>query len=274
MDGIAGGNNSVGTITSTGLYIAPASLGNHTVTADSVQLPSYSVNATVSVITAPAGSMSMLTYHNDDVRDGANTSETVLSPSNVNWQQFGKVARLQVDGQLYAQPLYVPNLVVGGVTHNVVFVATENDTIYAFDADGLSDSALWKQHLATPLQINDQEGIKPLLGITGTPVIDSTTATLYLVTDGTENRHKTFRLHALDLTTGNEKFGGPVIVTGTVSGNGWDSIMARSRWRAIATSATVWRWTRLPTRCTSALGTAIMAGSWRMTKRLCSRPPS
>jgi hypothetical protein len=223
VDGIPGGNSGVGTISTSGLYIAPATLGSHTITATSSALPTYSVNASVSIINAPNGSVSMLTFHNDDVRDGANLAETVLNPSNVNSQQFGKLFSLPVDAQVYAQPLYTPNLTVSGVRHNVVFVATENDTVYAFDANNLSDSPLWKQHLATPVPVNDQEGIKPLLGITATPVIDTSTGTMYVLTDGLENGHNVFRLHALDVSSGNEKFGGPVVVTGTVTGSGWDS---------------------------------------------------
>ena len=166
----------------------------------------------------------MLTYHNDDVRDGANLNETTLNTTNVNSQQFGKIYSYPVDGQVYAQPLYVPNLMIAGTSHNVVFVATENDTVYAFDGDGLSQSPLWHVHLATPLQINDDEGIKPLLGITATPVIDSSTGTMYVLTDGLESGHKVYRLHALDVATGSERFGGPVVVTGTVPGTGWDSV--------------------------------------------------
>jgi len=223
VDGVSGGNSTVGTITNTGFYTAPSATGTYTITATSVALPSYSVNATANVMNPPPGSAMVTTYHNDDVRDGVNSSESTLNLSNVSSQQFGKLAALQVDGQIYAQPLYVPNLNIGGVVHNVVFVATENDTVYAFDADGLSSSALWRVHLATPLQINDEEGIQPLLGITSTPVIDSTTGTMYALTDGLENGHKVFRLHALDITSGSERFGGPVVVTGTVPGNGWDS---------------------------------------------------
>ena len=224
VDGIAGGNASVGTITTGGLYAAPANLGSHTVTATSSALPTYSVNAAVSVINAPNGTVSMLTYHNDDVRDGVNANETVLNTSNVNSQTFGKLFALPVDAQVYAQPLYLPNLTIGGVRHNVVFVATENDTVYAYDADDLSDSPLWKDHLATPLQISDDDGIKPLLGITATPVIDTSTGTIYVLTDDLESGNKVFRLHALDVATGNEKFGGPVVVTGTYPGNGRDSV--------------------------------------------------
>jgi hypothetical protein len=223
VNGVPGGNSSVGIITTAGLYTAPLSPGSYTVTATSVALPTYGANASVTVNTV-AGTVPMLTYHNDDVRDGANLNETTLNTANVNSQQFAKIYAYPVDGQVYAQPLYVPNLIVSGVSHNVVFVATENDTVYAFDGDGLSQSPLWHVHLATPLQINDDEGIKPLLGITATPVIDSSTGTMYVLTDGLENQHKVFRLHALDVATGSERFGGPVVVTGTVPGTGWDSV--------------------------------------------------
>ena len=224
VDGINGGNGTVGTISGQGLYTAPGQDGSHTVTAVSSALPTYSVNASVTVTGAPAGSASVLTYHNDDMRDGVNSNETILNPSNVNPQQFGKLTALSVDGQIYAQPLYVPNLTIDGEQHNVVFVATENDTVYAFDGDGLSDSPLWMKHLGTPVPVNDQEGIKPSLGITSTPVIDSTTGTMYVLTDGLESNHKVYRLHALSLANGAEKYGGPVIVTGSVAGNGWDSV--------------------------------------------------
>jgi len=221
--GVAGGNNMVGTITGDGLYTAPGTLGMYTVAAASDALPSYSVDATVSVTEAPPGTVSVLTYRNDDVRDGANLNETTLNLSNVNSGQFGKLFSLPVDGQVYAQPLYLPNLSIGGAQHNVVFVATENDTVFAFDADGGSQSPLWSKHLDSALQINDDEGIKPLLGITSTPVIDPTTGTIYVLTDGNGSGGQHYRLHALDVITGNEKFGGPVNVTGTVSGTGYDS---------------------------------------------------
>ena len=224
VDGIAGGNNIVGAISSSGLYTAPGNLGTHTITATSVLLPSYGVSATASIVNAPPGSVPVTTFHNDDVRDGANLNESALNTSNVNSQSFGKLAALPVDGQIYAQPLYLPNINIGGVMHNLVYVATENDTVFAYDADGLSDSPMWKKHLATPLSIHDQEGIQPLLGITATPVIDTSTGTIYVLTDGQENGSKVFRLHALDITSGSEKFGGPVVVTGTVPGTGYDSV--------------------------------------------------
>lgn len=223
VDGISGGNPSVGTIGLNGRYTAPNNTGTHIISATAVGVPSYSVDATANVITAPPGVTPLLTYHNDLARDGANQQETTLKPSNVNPQQFGKLMSLPVDGQIYAQPLYVPNLAINGVQHNVVFVATENDTVYAFDGDGLSDTPLWNKHLASPLHINDQEGIKPLLGITSTPVIDSLTGIMYVLTDGLENGSKVYRLHALSIATGGEMLGGPGIVTGEVQGTGWDS---------------------------------------------------
>ena len=222
VDGVAGGNSTVGTISSSGLYTAPAMDGSHTVTATTAVLTNYSANAGVTVTGIIPGTVSVLTFHNNDVRDGVNSNETVLNLSNVNPQQFGKLFALPVDGQVYAQPLYIPNLMINGAQHNVIFIATENDSVYAFDADA-AGPPLWKKHLGTPVPVHDQEGIDPLLGITSTPVIDPISATIYVVTDGLENSHKIFRLHALDLATGGEKFGGPAQVTGTVQGTGWGS---------------------------------------------------
>lgn len=224
VDGIPSGNNAVGTIGTTGLYTAPGTLGTHTITATSVELPTLSANATVTVQNSAAGVVPVLTYHNDDVRDGANTNETTLNPSNVNSQQFGLKEAYPVDAQIYAQPLYVPNVTIDGATHNTVFVATENNTVYAFDADGGSSTPLWENHVGTAPSNHDQDGITPLLGITSTPVIDSTTGTMYLVADTEKSGGREYMLHALDIATGNEKFGGPVEVNGTVAGTGVDSV--------------------------------------------------
>lgn len=222
VDGIPSGNNSVGTISATGLYTAPGNLGSHTVTAASAAIPTLTASASLIVMNTAPGLVSVLTFHNDDVRDGANVNESTLNLSNVNVQTFGKKYTYGVDGQIYAQPLYVPNLTINGGHHNTVFVATENDTVYAFDAENGSSSPLWQKHLGTPPSNNDGEGISPILGITSTPVIDASTGTMYVLTD-TQEANRTFRLHALDITTGNEKFGGPVVVDGTVPGTGQDS---------------------------------------------------
>jgi hypothetical protein len=167
-------------------------------------------------------SESVLTYHNDDQRTGLNANETILNPSNVNASSFGKVFSYPVDGQVYAQPLVVAGLSnIAGGTHNVVFVVTEHNSVYAFDADGLSPNALWQKNLGPSVPSNVVEGVAPEKGITGTPVIDAATGTLYVVA---ETQGGVFQLHALDLHAGSEKFGGPVQVTATVAGTGFDSV--------------------------------------------------
>ena len=177
---------------------------------------------------------SVTTWHNDIGRTGQNLNETILTTSNVNATQFGKLFSQTVDAQVYAQPLYLPNITIAGQQHNVVFVATENDTVYAFDADsngGSNAGPLWQASLltaahgaasgATPVPASWlSSDITPLVGITGTPVIDPTTNTLYVVSKTLEGGNGVQRLHALDVTTGNEKFGGPVLITATVSGTG------------------------------------------------------
>jgi len=218
VDGIAGGNATGGTISAGGLYTAPIATGAHTITATSVAFSSISFNSQVVVPNAASGAV--LTYHNDDARDGAFTEESSLTPSVVDSSQFGKLVSYAVDGQIYAQPLYIPQLTIAGTAHDVVFVATENNTVYAFDADGLQSSPFWSKNLGPASPRNDAEGISPMIGITSTPVIDITTGTMYVVTTTTNGP---FYLHALDITTGAEKLGVPVQVTGSVSGTGWDN---------------------------------------------------
>jgi PQQ-like domain len=178
----------------------------------------------ITVTGSTAGQVPVTTYHNDLHRTGANNRETTLNPSNVNSSSFGKKYAFPVDGQVYAQPLYLPNLSISGVQHNVVFVATENDTVYAFDADGRSSQPLWKVHFGTPATGQDVEGISPIIGVTSTPVIDVATGTLYVVSRTVESNARIVRLHALDIATGAEKFGGSKIVTAKVSGTGRDSV--------------------------------------------------
>ena len=181
------------------------------------------VSATAHVAVSAAASANVLTYHYDNARDGAITAESTLTLANVNKASFGKRFSYAVDGQIYAQPLYMANLKIAGVTHNVVFVATENDTVYAFDADGLQNAPLWKVSIGKPFSSSGTSGIAPSIGITSTPVIDASTNTMYVVAvNATTNAHK-FELHALDITTGADKPGSPVTVTGSVSGSGGDS---------------------------------------------------
>jgi hypothetical protein len=175
------------------------------------------------------GFQGVLTYHNDGARTGQNLSETVLTPSNVNSSTFGKLFSYAVDGYIYAQPLYVPKVTFphkGGV-HNVVYVATEHDSVYAFDADRTTASPLWhasfinsRKGIGTvPWSLVGSDDIKPEIGITGTPVIDPSTGTLYVVAK-TINRAGVVqqRLHALNITTGKEKFGR--LITASVHGTG------------------------------------------------------
>jgi hypothetical protein len=173
----------------------------------------------------PSGDGSVLTYHNDNARTGQNTNETVLMPSNVNSKAFGKKFKQSVDSYIYAQPLFFPGLTVGGNTHNVVFVATEANSVYAFDADA-AGPVLWHVNVGTARScsvINDCEDLVPGAGITGTPVIDPSTQTMYLVSLVVDSSGTHHRLHALDITTGGEKFGGPVEISPHVPGTGANS---------------------------------------------------
>ncbi len=170
-------------------------------------------------------------YHNDPYLSGDNLNETILTPSNVNSTDFGLLYSQQVDGYVYAQPLYMSGLTINGAVHNVVFVATENDSVYAFDADsnsGADAQPLWVRSFTnssagiTPVPAADSlvNDIVPVIGITGTPVIDQSTNTLYVVTKtkvilNGDTAHPNYvqTLHALDVTTGADKFvtGGDVI---------------------------------------------------------------
>ncbi|HEY0703899.1 MAG TPA: chitobiase/beta-hexosaminidase C-terminal domain-containing protein [Candidatus Acidoferrales bacterium] len=167
----------------------------------------------------------ILTQHYDNGRTGQNVGETILTPANVNSTTFGKLFTLSVDGYVYAQPLYVPGVPIGGVAHNVLYVATEHDSLYAFDAD-TGGTQLWKVSFivnngSTVPNGNVSTGdIVPEIGITGTPVIDNTTNTLYVVSKTLEGTTYFLRLHAIDITSGAEKFGGPVVMSASVSGTG------------------------------------------------------
>ena len=221
VDGIAGGSDSSGTITNTGLYAPPNSVGSHTVTAT---VSGQSASAPVYVTNYPG----TFTYHNDNFRTGQNLNETVLTPGNVNQNQFGELFSYPLDGIAFASPLYVANVNIPAQGfHNVVYVATEHESVYAFDADGLSRTPLWMVSFlksgATPVPCADTGecgDIPNEIGITGTPVIDQASATMYVVAKTKEGADYVQRLHALDITTGAEKFGGPVVLQASVSGSG------------------------------------------------------
>ncbi|HWD91910.1 MAG TPA: hypothetical protein VG938_06130 [Verrucomicrobiae bacterium] len=181
------------------------------------------------LISLPAAAqVNVLTYHNDNGRTGANLNETVLTPDNVNLNSFGKLFTYDVDGYVYAQPLYVSGLNMAGQgVHNVVFVATEHNSVYAFDADsntGANGGLLWQVNLGPSAQVPSPElpfnAIKPEVGITGTPVIDAASQTLYVDAFTEEGTNFIHRVHALSLVDGSEKPFSPVVVAASVHGVG------------------------------------------------------
>jgi hypothetical protein len=191
----------------------------------------------VGVSSSPAvfAQVSILTQHNDIGRTGQNISETLLTPGNVNSVDFGKLFTQTVDGSVYAQPLYMPNVTIPTKgAHNVVFVATENDSVYAFDADnngGVNAVPLWVQNMATPAHgalpgatavpsLDIGSDIQPVIGITGTPVIDPVAGTIYLVSFTQEKNNYVLRLHALKISNGSEQRGSPITISGSVKGSG------------------------------------------------------
>ncbi len=202
------------------------------------------------------GQVSVWTYHNDNRRSGLNTNETILNLSNVNSNTFGKLFSYAVDGFVYAQPLYLPGVEIPGRgSRNLLLIATEHNTVYAFDADnaGASGGLIWKTNLGpaavttiagvytnknfgTRYNNNAFTDIVPEVGITGTPVIDLSSGTLYVdaftgeVGSGVTNYFH--RLHALNITNGTQRSFSPVVVAASVLGIGVDSTNGRVAFNA------------------------------------------
>src|SRR6266404_459169 len=181
--------------------------------------------------------VNVLTYHNDLARTGQNTNETVLTPANVNVNTFGQLFSYPVDGYVWAQPLYVSGLAIPGQgTHNVAFVATAHNGVYAFNADsnlGPNNGLIWQVNLgpsaATPnADFGNRYGpyhdINPEVGIIGTPVIDVGSGTIFLDAFTHEGRTYLHRVHALNITDGTEKPFSPVVVSASVPGTGVGSV--------------------------------------------------
>src|SRR4051812_20384277 len=172
---------------------------------------------------APA-QLLVTTAQYDNGRTGANLRETVLTPRNVNPAQFGKLVSVPVDGDVYAQPLYVPKLEIPGKgVHDVVFVATEHDSVYAFDATMQPLTPLWRISFlgpgvtAVPDTALHCPFLSPEMGITGTPVIDPASRTMYVLVRTMERDLFYQRLHALDITTGAERPGSPVLIRASIT---------------------------------------------------------
>ena len=195
-----------------------------------------SAMATLTVNSVTASTIDVVTYHYDNLRTGQNVNETILTQANVNSTAFGKLGAFTVDGRVDAQPLYLSAVAIPSVgTKNVLYVATEHGSVYAFDADsvnGNTSAFLWKASvLGSGETSSDDRGcsqVTPEIGVTATPVIDRTHGThgaIYVVAMSKDANGNYFhRVHALDLTTGAELFGGPVLVQATYPGTGDNSL--------------------------------------------------
>lgn len=172
---------------------------------------------------ANAASVQVLTANYDNERTNANLKETVLNPSNVGKDTFGKIGSFPVDGQIYAQPLYVAGVQMSGKARNVVYTATMHNSVYAIDADAPGSIVpLWRVNLgpSVPSSVLDFSDILPEVGILSTPVIDPSRQLMYVVSDTLEAGAPVFRLHALSLADGREMLNGPVKIAATVAGEG------------------------------------------------------
>jgi hypothetical protein len=222
-------------------YVAPVAAGIYSITATSVADVTKSASNSIGV-TDLSG---VLTYHNNVSRDGTNTREFALTVTNVNMSTFGKLFSCHTDGAIYAQPLWIPNLPVAGAPHNVIVVATQHESLYAFDADTAPCTTLWHVSLidsahggtvgetsvpsaGTGALVGSGYGdISPEVGITGTPVIDPGTNTLYVVSKSVNGSLQFFqRLHAIDITTGSERNTPPQNIDSSISvpGTGASSV--------------------------------------------------
>jgi len=228
VDSAGAGNSTSGFISSGGVYTPTiTSVGIHQITATTLSPPAQTKTVSIQVNAPYSG---MLTYHNDNGRSGLNPHEAILTPANVNMAHFRNLFTIPVDGKVDAQPLYVPamNIPNQGI-HNVLFVATEHGSVYAFDAD--IGTQYWHvMMLKAGESSSDDRGcsqVTPEIGVTATPAIDlsqGANGVIYVVAmskDGSGNYFQ--RLHALDLTTGAELFNGPVDIHATFPGSGDNS---------------------------------------------------
>ncbi len=246
VDGVAGGSSTVGTISTGGVYSPPATVGTHTVTATSVTNTGAAASAGVTVTDLTG----VVTQKYDNARDGQNLQEYALSSAVVSTAgAFGKLFTCVIgDGPVYAQALYVANLPISGGTHNVVFVATQQNSVYAFDADASPCVTYWHMTLdpsgSTPTPNNGPQSdsdINGPYGIFGTPVIDLTTNVLYAVASTLDNGTTfNYRLHALDLATGTEKPSSPAVISAKVATINFDPSVHMQRPALLLSGSTVY----------------------------------
>ena len=223
---------SIGGATSSGYTTSPAVSGDSGATFRAIVTNAAgsitSNSATLTVTPPPAAGTDVTTYHNDSARTGQNLTETKLTPANVNSQTFGLLRNLSVDGKVDAEPLYLSRLPIAGGNYNVVFIATEHDSVYAFDSD--TGAQLWKVSvLASGETTSDDRGcaqVSPEIGVTSTPVIDRSAGPhgiIYVVAMSKKGSTYFQRLHALDVTTGAELLGGPIAIQASYPGTGANS---------------------------------------------------
>src|ERR1035438_4026129 len=174
--------------------------GKYCMSCKFARLQAFLLLAFACQLTPRAAAVNVLTQHNDSFRTGANLSEFVLTTSNVNTGQFGKLYSRRLDGQIYAQPLYVHGLAISNQTHNIIYVCTEHNSVYAFDADNAAASnALWQVNLGPPVpsaDLNNCGDLAPEVGITATPVIDLAGGTIYISAKTKERDRKSTRLNS------------------------------------------------------------------------------
>ncbi len=212
---------SCGSIDSNGLFSAPSTAGSCTITATDASGTPYTAEAMDSITSSAPSTLSYTTWKNDNARDGLQSKETILTPLNVKTATFGEIFSTALDDRVWAQPLYVSGVTIGSSKHNVLYVATAHDSVYAIDGD--SGAQLWRKSLLGSGEApadgkTIQSSVQKDVGIVGTPVIDTSSGTIYAVALSVTSAGKYFhRLHALSISSGAEKFGGPVEITTT----GW-----------------------------------------------------
>jgi len=219
-----GGTEIAGATAASYTTAATTSANNGTIFTVAVSNAGGSITSSAAVLTLTATGADVLTYHNDILRSGQDLTESVLTTANVTSATFGLLMKLPVDGKVDAQALVVSGYTINGASHNVLLVATENDSVYAFDAD--SGVILWQVSLlGTGETASDDRNcgqVSPLIGVTATPVIDRAAGTVFLVAMSKNTASGTYyqRLHALNLATGAEQANSPTLISASVPATG------------------------------------------------------